>query len=109
VKDSFLLDPGVVYLNHGSFGACPRPVFEAYQRQRELERQPVEFLALERGQMRGYRVDHPDPPALKRRLYDANRIEVPIVETPSGWVMRVSVQAYNDESDLAAPSRAVES
>jgi isopenicillin-N epimerase len=49
VKDSFLLDPGVVYLNHGSFGACPRPVFEAYQRQRELERQPVEFLALERG------------------------------------------------------------
>jgi isopenicillin-N epimerase len=50
VKDSFLLDPGVVYLNHGSFGACPRPVFEAYQHwQRELERQPVEFLALERG------------------------------------------------------------
>ena len=50
VKESFLLDPSVVYLNHGSFGACPRPVFEAYQRwQRELERQPVEFLALERG------------------------------------------------------------
>ena len=49
MKDSFLLDPGVVYLNHGSFGACPRPVFEAYQRwQRELERRPVEFLALER-------------------------------------------------------------
>jgi isopenicillin-N epimerase len=49
VKQLFLLDPEVVYLNHGSFGACPRPVFEAYQRyQRELERQPVEFLALER-------------------------------------------------------------
>jgi isopenicillin-N epimerase len=49
VKDQFLLDPDVVFLNHGSFGACPRPVFEAYQRyQRELERQPVEFLALER-------------------------------------------------------------
>ena len=52
--------------------------------------------------MRGFRVDHPDPPALKRRLYDEHRIEVPIVETPAGWVMRVSVQAYNDESDLAA-------
>ena len=49
MKDSFLLDPGVIYLNHGSFGACPRPVFDVYQRwQRELERQPVEFLALER-------------------------------------------------------------
>src|SRR5512136_2974034 len=41
----FLLDPSVTFLNHGSFGACPRPVFESYQRwQRELERQPVEFL-----------------------------------------------------------------
>ena len=49
MKNLFLLDPDVVYLNHGSFGACPRPVFEAYQRyQRELERQPVAFLALER-------------------------------------------------------------
>lgn len=45
MKDLFLLDPEVIFLNHGSFGACPRPVFEEYQRwQRELERQPVEFL-----------------------------------------------------------------
>jgi isopenicillin-N epimerase len=45
MKDLFLLNPEVVYLNHGSFGACPRPVFEVYQRwQLELERQPVEFM-----------------------------------------------------------------
>jgi isopenicillin-N epimerase len=45
-RDLFLLDPDVVYLNHGSFGACPRPVFDAYQRwQRELEREPVDLLA----------------------------------------------------------------
>jgi isopenicillin-N epimerase len=41
----FLLRPDVAFLNHGSFGACPRPVFDAYQTwQRELESEPVEFL-----------------------------------------------------------------
>ena len=44
-RDQFLLDPDMTFLNHGSFGACPRPVFDVYQAwQRELERQPVEFL-----------------------------------------------------------------
>ena len=43
--DLFLLDRDVVYLNHGSFGACPRPVFEAYQAwQLELERQPMAYM-----------------------------------------------------------------
>ena len=42
----FLLDPEVTFLNHGSYGACPVPVFERYQElQRELEHNPVEFLA----------------------------------------------------------------
>jgi isopenicillin-N epimerase len=45
LQNQFLLDPQVIYLNHGSFGATPRPVFESYQRwQRELELQPTEFL-----------------------------------------------------------------
>lgn len=45
LHDRFLLSGDVVFLNHGSFGACPRPVFETYQCwQRELESQPVEFL-----------------------------------------------------------------
>lgn len=45
LRDLFLLRPDVVFLNHGSFGACPRPVFDVYRRwQEELERQPVEFL-----------------------------------------------------------------
>ena len=45
VREKFLLDPTVVFLNHGSFGACPREVFDDFQRgQLELERNPVEFL-----------------------------------------------------------------
>jgi isopenicillin-N epimerase len=44
-REAFLLDPQIVYLNHGSYGACPRPVFEQYQAwQCELEREPVDFL-----------------------------------------------------------------
>jgi isopenicillin-N epimerase len=46
LQEEFLLDPRVTFLNHGSFGATPRAVFERYQEwQRELERQPVLFLA----------------------------------------------------------------
>jgi isopenicillin-N epimerase len=46
VRDRFLLDPGVCFLNHGSYGATPEPVFAVYQEwQRELERQPVELIA----------------------------------------------------------------
>jgi len=45
LRDQFLLDPDVHFLNHGSYGACPTPVFAEYQRwQRELERQPVAFV-----------------------------------------------------------------
>jgi isopenicillin-N epimerase len=45
LREQFLLRPEVTFLNHGSYGACPRPVFERYQAwQVELEGQPVEFL-----------------------------------------------------------------
>jgi isopenicillin-N epimerase len=46
LRADFLLDESVTFLNHGSYGACPRTVFERYQEwQLELERQPVLFLS----------------------------------------------------------------
>jgi len=46
IRELFLLDPEVVFLNHGSFGAVPRAVFEEQERlRRELEAEPVLFLA----------------------------------------------------------------
>lgn len=48
LKEYFLLDPDVIFLNHGSFGAAPKPVMEAYRNwQLRLERQPVLFLGRE--------------------------------------------------------------
>jgi isopenicillin-N epimerase len=50
MRELFLLDPDMVFLNHGSFGACPIEVLEAQQRwQREMERNPVEFLGRRSG------------------------------------------------------------
>ena len=48
LKSQFYLDPEVIFLNHGSFGAAPRPVLENYQSwQIQLETQPVKFLVRE--------------------------------------------------------------
>ena len=45
LKDHWLLHPDITFLNHGSFGATPRPVFEAQNEwRRRLESEPVELL-----------------------------------------------------------------
>ncbi len=47
LKQQFLLRDDITYLNFGSFGACPKPVFEKYQQfQLELEQEPVQFITV---------------------------------------------------------------
>jgi len=46
IRSLFLLDNNITFLNHGSYGACPRPIFDDLQSwQLLLENQPVDFLA----------------------------------------------------------------
>lgn len=48
LKSQFLLNPAITYLNFGSFGACPKPIFEDYIKwQYLLESEPVQFIAFD--------------------------------------------------------------
>ena len=47
-KSLFLLDKETIHLNHGSFGACPKPIFDALiSWQKKLEFNPAKFLAFD--------------------------------------------------------------
>jgi isopenicillin-N epimerase len=44
-KEQFMLDPEIHFLNHGSFGACSKPVFDTLIGwQKRLEYRPIEVL-----------------------------------------------------------------
>ena len=48
MKEHWLLDPSITFLNHGSFGATPRVVLERQRAfQEQLEREPVRFMVRE--------------------------------------------------------------
>jgi isopenicillin-N epimerase len=48
MKNQFLLREDITFLNFGSFGACPKPIFADYQNwQRILEMEPVQFITVD--------------------------------------------------------------
>ena len=57
LRDELMLDPGVAFLNHGSFGALPRPVSDRRRHwQERLEGNPIALLSRElRGLLDGVR------------------------------------------------------
>jgi isopenicillin-N epimerase len=52
-------------------------------------------------------VPYPDAEALRARLHDTQRIEVPVTSHAGRTFVRVSVQGYNDAADLQALERAL--
>jgi len=47
LKSLFYIQEDITFLNFGSFGACPKPIFEDYQKwQLELEKEPVQFITV---------------------------------------------------------------
>ena len=45
IKDQFFLDSSITFLNHGSFGACAKPIYKDLLRwQQKLEKDPVQFF-----------------------------------------------------------------
>lgn len=48
MRQHWLLDPDITFLNHGSFGSCPVAVLEAQaEYRRRMERAPIQFLVRE--------------------------------------------------------------
>ena len=48
LSTEFLINPKITFLNFGSFGACPKPIFEDLQKwQLELETEPVQFITVD--------------------------------------------------------------
>lgn len=51
MKSLFQIDNSITFLNHGSFGSCPKPIFEEFIRfQKELETDPVNFIQVKQPQ-----------------------------------------------------------
>jgi len=45
MSSQFLLDSNITFLNHGSFGSCPKPIMDEMHRfQKELLTDPVDFI-----------------------------------------------------------------
>jgi isopenicillin-N epimerase len=79
LKDQFLLRPDIHFLNFGSFGATPKPIFEKYQDwQRILEAEPVQFIAFD-----GYQYLADSRAALAKFLNCADKDDLVYVTNPS--------------------------
>jgi len=113
------LDPALDFLNHGSFGACPRAVIEAQQRWRDqLERNPVKFMKRDiegfvdaaREQLAAFLGGETGSLAFVRNTTAAVNVVLRSVELKPGDEILITSHAYNavrNAVDFVAARRAV--
>ena len=101
---AWTLDPAVVFLNHGSFGAAPRSVLEAQAELRaHIERQPVRFFIRElealldgvRGVLGSFLGANPDDLALVSNATSGVNTVVRSLDLEPGDELLTTDHAYN--------------
>jgi isopenicillin-N epimerase len=105
LRDRWLLDPDVTYLNHGTVGATPRAVLTAQQALRdEMERQPSRFMLREVSNWIGADAGHPtrmrEAAAGVARFVGARPDDVVFVDNATAGVnavLRSMILAPDDE------------
>ena len=107
----FDLDPEVCFLNHGSFGACPRAILELQSEwRRRIERQPVRFFHREieaeldrvRAALGPLVGAPPDDLALVRNATQGVNTVLQCIGQQPGDELIVSNQEYNASANAAA-------
>ena len=91
MRERFLLEPDMAFLNHGSFGASPKEVLAVQSDLRQrLETQPVRFMSRELPQRLA------DAAAALAQFVGAEPADLAVVDRL--WV-RISAQVYNELSE----------
>ena len=89
LRDQFLLRKDIHFLNFGSFGATPKPVFDYYQQwQKVLEAEPVQFIAFD-----GYEYLSTSRNALAKFIHVDDKDDLVYVTNPS-FAVNIIAKAF---------------
>ncbi len=99
LQDQFLLRKDIHFLNFGSFGATPKPIFDDYQKwQKVLEAEPVQFIAFD-----GYEYLSTSRAALAKFLHVNDKDDLIYVTNPS-FAVNIIAKAFplNEGDEILA-------
>lgn len=95
LKEQFLLNKDIHFLNFGSFGATPKPIFDNYQQwQRVLEAEPVQFMAFD-----GYEYLATSRAALANYLHCEDKDDLVYITSPTFGVNVIAKSFPLEEGD----------